>query len=87
MAMARDLIDAKFIADDFGGVWDSGQREHVNVALTGILTLLFDIGILAQMVSIGTLTIFCGVNLALLVRRYTPKDVQFYDMNARWPAL
>lgn len=87
MAMARDGLMPKCIATISETYGTPVNASMLTWALTGILTLLFDIGILAQMVSIGTLAIFCGVNLALLVRRYTPKDVQFYDMNARWPAL
>ena len=42
---------------------------------TGLLgALVVDIDILAQLVSIGTLSIFLSVNMGLLVRRYTPKD-------------
>ena len=87
MAMARDGLMPKCIANVSETYGTPVNASILTWALTGVLTLVFDIGILAQMVSIGTLTIFCGVNLALLVRRYTPKDVRFDDMNARWPAL
>lgn len=87
MAMARDGLMPKCIATISEKYGTPLNASILTWALTGVLTLLFDIGILAQMVSIGTLTIFCGVNLALLVRRYTPRDVRFDDMNARWPAL
>ena len=87
LAMARDGLLPGIIAELHPTLGTPVYASLLTWALTGLLTLLFDINILAQMVSIGTLAIFCGVNLALLVRRYTPKEVSFDDFDTRVPVL
>ena len=87
LAMARDGLLPGIIAELHPTLGTPVYASLLTWALTGFLTFLFDINILAQMVSIGTLAIFCGVNLALLVRRYTPKEVSFDDFDTRVPVL
>lgn len=74
------------------------QGTPINATLftgftTGALALLVDIDVLAELVSIGTLAIFCAVCAGLLVRRHTPPDVGSPESSAgaeaaaRTPAL
>ena len=85
MVMARDGLLPKWFA-----TVHPTRGTPVNASLftgvtTGVLSLLVDIEILAQLVSIGTLAIFASVCAGLLARRHTPEgDVSVHD---RTPAL
>lgn len=85
IAMARDGL----IPDWFSEV-SRTYGTPVNASIftsvtTGLLALVVDIDILAQLVSIGTLSIFLSVNNGLLVRRYTPREATSYRERA--PAI
>jgi APA family basic amino acid/polyamine antiporter len=60
----------------FGRVAKRTQTPVVSTAVTGgvagVLALLFDIDLLAELVSLGTLVVYTLVLLAVLVRRYQP---------------
>jgi len=82
MTMSRDgLLPDWFaqVSPRFGTPMNASIFTGVT---TGLLALVVDIDILAQLVSIGTLSIFLSVNMALLVRRYTPKDATCFKERA-----
>jgi basic amino acid/polyamine antiporter, APA family len=63
----------------FGSVSKRTQTPVVATLLTaagaGLLALLFDIDLLAELVSLGTLVVYTLVLLAVLVRRYQPPRI------------
>ena len=74
MAMARDgLLPAWFAAVD-GKRGTPLNSTIVTGVSAGLLALLIDIDLLAQVVSIGTLCVFAAVCAALLMRRYAPTE-------------
>ena len=86
MVMARDGLLPKWFAKV-----DSKLGTPINASVftgvtTGVLSLIVDIEILAQLVSIGTLAIFASVCLGLLARRHTPEGEDI-SLEERLPAL
>lgn len=73
MVMARDGLLPAWFADVSKRFGTPANASLFSGAVTGILGVVLDINLLAQLVSIGTLSIFCGVNLGLIVSRWTPK--------------
>ena len=85
MTMSRDGLLPEWFAQVSPRFGTPANASIFTGVTTGLLALVVDIDILAQLVSIGTLSIFLSVNMGLLVRRYTPKDgTSFKD---RSPAL
>ena len=84
MVMARDGLLPEWFAKVSEKYGTPANATLFSGVVTGIFAVLLDINILAQLVSIGTLSIFCCVNLGLLVTRCTPKDA---DWSLRAPAL
>lgn len=77
MVMARDgLLPAWFsdVSEKYGTPANASLFSGI---VTGGLAVLLDINLLAQLVSIGTLSIFCCVNLGLIVSRCTPKRAEW----------
>ena len=85
MTMSRDGLLPEWFAQVSPRFGTPANASIFTGITTGLLALVVDIDILAQLVSIGTLSIFFSVNMGLLIRRYTPKDaISFRD---RVPAL
>jgi APA family basic amino acid/polyamine antiporter len=84
MVMARDGLLPAWFADVSKRFGTPANASLFSGAVTGVLGVVLDINLLAQLVSIGTLSIFCGVNLGLIVSRVTPKRA---DWSQRLPAL
>ncbi|CAL6297579.1 unnamed protein product [Bathycoccus prasinos] len=85
MTMSRDGLLPEWFAQVSPRFGTPANASIFTGVTTGLLALVVDIDILAQLVSIGTLSIFLSVNMGLMVRRYTPKDgTSFKD---RSPAL
>lgn len=82
--MARDGLLPAWFADVSKRFGTPANASLFSGAVTGVLGVVLDINLLAQLVSIGTLSIFCGVNLGLIVSRVTPKRA---DWSQRLPAL
>jgi APA family basic amino acid/polyamine antiporter len=85
MVMARDGLLPKWFSRVSEKHGTPANASIFSGAVTGALAVLLDINILAQLVSIGTLSIFCGVNLGLIVSRCAPRDDD--DFARRAPAL
>ena len=73
MVLSRDGLLPAWFADVSKRFGTPANASLFSGAVTGILGVVLDINLLAQLVSIGTLSIFCGVNLGLIVSRWTPK--------------
>jgi APA family basic amino acid/polyamine antiporter len=75
LTMSRDGLLPKFL----GKIHPTFRTPHVSTLLTGILAAafagLFPIGILGELVSIGTLVAFIVVCAGVLVLRYTRPDL------------
>jgi len=84
MVMARDGLLPAWFSDVSKRFGTPANATLFSGAITGVLGMLLDINLLAQLVSIGTLSIFCGVNLGLIVSRVTPKHAEWAQ---RAPAL
>jgi APA family basic amino acid/polyamine antiporter len=76
LTMSHDGLLPKF----FGSVHPKFRTPHIATLITGILACCFagllPIGILGELVSIGTLVAFIVVCLGVLVLRYTRPDLQ-----------
>jgi APA family basic amino acid/polyamine antiporter len=76
LTMSRDGLLPKF----FGAVHPKFRTPHIATLITGVLASTFagllPIGILGELVSIGTLVAFIVVCLGVLVLRYTRPDLQ-----------
>ena len=84
MVMARDgLLPPWFsrVSERFG---TPANATIFSGIVTGVMAVLLDINLLAQLVSIGTLSVFCCVNLGILIVRCTPEDA---DWSRRTPPL
>ena len=75
LTMSRDGLMPRF----FGAVHPRFHTPHVSTVITGILAATFGgllpIGILGELVSIGTLIAFIVVCVGVLVLRYTRPDL------------
>ena len=84
LAMSQDGLLPKF----FGRVHATFRTPSVGTVITGIAAAiiggLFPVGILGQMVSIGTLAAFVTVCLGVLVLRYKRPDLS-RPFKAPWP--
>ena len=74
MVMARDGLLPRWFARVHPRFGTPANATAFTMVTTGTLAALVDIEILAQLVSIGTLTIFGAVCAGLLARRHTPED-------------
>jgi APA family basic amino acid/polyamine antiporter len=74
MTMARDGLLPPWFARVHAVRGTPVNATIVTGASAGLLALLVDIDALAQLVSIGTLCVFCFVCAAVLARRYLPVD-------------
>lgn len=84
LAMAQDGLLPKF----FGRVHSTFRTPSVGTVITGVAAAiiggLFPVGILGQLVSIGTLAAFVTVCLGVLVLRYKRPDLP-RPFKAPWP--
>ncbi|HXL96774.1 MAG TPA: amino acid permease [Steroidobacteraceae bacterium] len=75
LTMSRDGLLPKF----FGAVHPRFRTPHISTAITGVLAATFagllPIGILGELVSIGTLVAFIVVCIGVVVLRYTRPDL------------
>jgi APA family basic amino acid/polyamine antiporter len=75
LTMSQDGLVPKF----FGAVHPRFRTPHISTAITGVLAATFagllPIGILGELVSIGTLVAFIVVCIAVVVLRYTRPDL------------
>jgi APA family basic amino acid/polyamine antiporter len=75
LTMSRDGLMPKF----FGKVHPRFRTPHISTAITGVLAATFagllPIGILGELVSIGTLIAFIVVCIGVVVLRYTRPDL------------
>ncbi len=75
LTMSRDGLMPKF----FGKVHPRFRTPHISTAITGVLAATFagllPIGILGELVSIGTLVAFIVVCVGVVVLRYTRPDL------------
>jgi APA family basic amino acid/polyamine antiporter len=75
LAMARDGL----LPPAFGAVHGKNKTPHIATLITGcvaaLMAGLFPIGILAELVSIGTLLAFAMVSASVLILRYTRPEV------------
>ncbi|MDR0782074.1 MAG: amino acid permease [Pseudomonadales bacterium] len=75
LAMARDGL----LPPMFSAVHGKNRTPHIATLVTGgvatLMAALFPIGILAELVSIGTLLAFAMVSASVLILRYTRPDV------------
>ena len=76
LTMSRDGLLPKF----FGKVHPRFRTPHISTAITGVLAATFagllPIGILGELVSIGTLIAFIVVCIGVVVLRYTRPDLE-----------
>ncbi len=76
LTMSHDGLLPKF----FGAIHPRFRTPHISTLITGVLAStfagLFPIGILGELVSIGTLIAFIVVCLGVLVLRYTRPDLK-----------
>ncbi len=83
LTMSNDGLLPKF----FGAVHPRFRTPHISTLITGVLAStfagLFPIGILGELVSIGTLIAFIVVCLGVLVLRYTRPDLP-RPFRVRW---
>jgi APA family basic amino acid/polyamine antiporter len=85
LTMSRDGLLPKF----FGRVHPRFRTPHISTAITGVLAATFaallPIGILGELVSIGTLVAFIVVCIGVVVLRYTRPDLQRpFKVKAVW---
>ena len=84
MVMARDGLLPNWFSSVSEKYGTPANASVFSGVVTGVLAVLLDIDILAQLVSIGTLSIFCGVNLGLIVSRCAPRRA---SLSQRAPAF
>jgi APA family basic amino acid/polyamine antiporter len=76
LTMSRDGLLPRF----FGAVHPRFRTPHISTAITGVLAATFagllPIGILGELVSIGTLVAFIVVCVGVVVLRYTRPDLE-----------
>jgi basic amino acid/polyamine antiporter, APA family len=85
LTMSRDGLMPKL----FGKVHPRFRTPHISTAITGLLAATFagllPIGILGELVSIGTLIAFIVVCIGVVVLRYTRPDlVRPFRVKAVW---